>query len=76
MTRVEFLLYFPIKIMLLVANLYNSLLIIKSTLKFNVLKNKDVMIYSATQMKFESNKLLYIFYIKFIDVIQSKLNFL
>ena len=61
--------------MLLVANLYNSLQIIKSILKFNVLKNKDVMIYSATQMKFESKKLLYIFYINFIELNQHKLFF-
>lgn len=65
MTRVEFLLYFPIKIMLLVDNLYNSIQIIKSILKFNVLKNNDSMNYSATN-DFQNEKIIILILYKFI----------
>lgn len=65
MTRVEFLLYFPIKIMLLVDNLYNSIQIIKSILKFNVLKNNDSMNYSTTN-DFQNEKIIILILYKFI----------
>lgn len=51
--------------MLLVDNLYNSIQIIKSILKFNVLKNNDSMNYSATN-DFQNEKIIILILYKFI----------